>query len=134
MSILLRVPLRCVFYREQSQWIAHCLEFDLAGHGTTKEKAHGVLEARDERMTHFQHLSQHERNLIGLLRMKGVSLRTIARRLIGTPLIQAPDFPDDCAILSGFFICRRGPGFPPPQAGDPRSGREPDESLPIHPH
>jgi len=28
-----------VFYREGSSWIAHCLEFDLAGEGSTREEA-----------------------------------------------------------------------------------------------
>ncbi len=32
-------------------------------------------------MTRFQHLSQHERQLIGLLRMQGASLRAIAQRV-----------------------------------------------------
>ena len=35
----LRVPLRVVFYREGGSWIAHCLEFDLLGDGTTKPEA-----------------------------------------------------------------------------------------------
>jgi predicted RNase H-like HicB family nuclease len=35
----LRVPLRIVFYPEAGSWVAHCLEFDLAGDGTTKEAA-----------------------------------------------------------------------------------------------
>jgi predicted RNase H-like HicB family nuclease len=35
----MRVPLRVVFYREGSDWIAHCLEFDLVGDGATKAKA-----------------------------------------------------------------------------------------------
>src|SRR5437879_1923206 len=35
----LRVPLRVVFYREGEAWIAHCLEFDLAGDGITREDA-----------------------------------------------------------------------------------------------
>ena len=35
----MRVPLRVVLYREDGDWIAHCLEFDLIGDGTTKEKA-----------------------------------------------------------------------------------------------
>jgi hypothetical protein len=39
----LRVPLRVVFYREGESWIAHCLEFDLAGDGTTREDALAVL-------------------------------------------------------------------------------------------
>ena len=35
----LRMPLRVVFYREEEVWIAHCLEFDLAGDGATREEA-----------------------------------------------------------------------------------------------
>jgi predicted RNase H-like HicB family nuclease len=39
----LRIPLRVVFYREGDFWIAHCLEFDLVGHGETREEAIGCL-------------------------------------------------------------------------------------------
>ena len=35
----LRVPLRIVFYKDGNAWIAHCLEFDLIGDGSTKEEA-----------------------------------------------------------------------------------------------
>jgi hypothetical protein len=35
----LRIPLRIVFYKEDEQWIAHCLEFDVAGNGDTKFEA-----------------------------------------------------------------------------------------------
>ncbi len=35
----LRVPVRVVFYREDGEWVAHCLEFDLIGDGTTKQEA-----------------------------------------------------------------------------------------------
>jgi predicted RNase H-like HicB family nuclease len=41
----LRIPLRVVFYREEGQWIAHCLEFDLIGSGETREEAIGQLTA-----------------------------------------------------------------------------------------
>ena len=34
-----RIPLRIVFYQEDGDWIAHCLEFDLVGDGATTEKA-----------------------------------------------------------------------------------------------
>lgn len=34
-----RIPLRVVFYREDGEWIAHCLEFDLCGNGSTKGQA-----------------------------------------------------------------------------------------------
>ena len=40
------IPLHIVFYKEESRWIAHCLEFDLLGDGHTKEKAvHCLAEA-----------------------------------------------------------------------------------------
>jgi len=35
----LRIPLRIVFYKDGSDWIAHCLEFDLCGDGTTEKEA-----------------------------------------------------------------------------------------------
>lgn len=35
----LRIPLRVVFYKEDGDWIAHCLEFDLVGDGDTKDAA-----------------------------------------------------------------------------------------------
>lgn len=35
----LRLPLRIVFYQEDSGWIAHCLEFDLMGDGPTQQEA-----------------------------------------------------------------------------------------------
>jgi predicted RNase H-like HicB family nuclease len=35
----LRIPLRAVLYRESDSWIAHCLEFDLVGDGSTREEA-----------------------------------------------------------------------------------------------
>ncbi|HEX6985897.1 MAG TPA: hypothetical protein VF170_10995 [Planctomycetaceae bacterium] len=35
----LRIPLRVVFYPEDGEWIAHCLEFDLLGSGSTKQEA-----------------------------------------------------------------------------------------------
>ena len=35
----LRVPLHVVFYPEDEEWIAHCLEFDLLGSGLTKQDA-----------------------------------------------------------------------------------------------
>ena len=36
---MLRIPLRCVFYRSNDRWIAHCLEFDLLGSGETTASA-----------------------------------------------------------------------------------------------
>lgn len=38
-----RIPIRVVFYREDDLWIAHCLEFDLLGHGRTIEEAFETL-------------------------------------------------------------------------------------------
>ena len=41
-----RMPIRVVFYRDDSDRsvrIAHCLEFDLMGHGTTRQKALAML-------------------------------------------------------------------------------------------
>ena len=35
----LNVPIRVVFYRDDDQCIAHCLEFDLLGNGKTKREA-----------------------------------------------------------------------------------------------
>ncbi len=35
----LRIPLRIVFYREDGEWVAHCLEFDLMGSGADKVAA-----------------------------------------------------------------------------------------------
>lgn len=35
--------MHAVFYKEKGNWIAHCLEFDLVGHGTTKEDALRLL-------------------------------------------------------------------------------------------
>jgi hypothetical protein len=39
----LRISLRIVFYKEEGQWIAHCLEFDLCGNGPTKRDASASL-------------------------------------------------------------------------------------------
>lgn len=41
-----RMPIRVVFYRDddnKSVWIAHCLEFDLIGHGTDWNQAMSML-------------------------------------------------------------------------------------------
>ena len=35
----LRIPLQVVFYEEEGQWVAHCLQFDLVGVAETKESA-----------------------------------------------------------------------------------------------
>ncbi len=39
MARVFHIPLRVVFYREEADWIAHCLEFDLLGDGQSKEEA-----------------------------------------------------------------------------------------------
>jgi hypothetical protein len=39
----LRSPLHIVFYQEDGEWIAHCLEFDLVGVGDTKDQAMELL-------------------------------------------------------------------------------------------
>jgi len=41
--VTLRIPVQVVFYREDDCWVAHCLEFDLLGHGTTHEEALELL-------------------------------------------------------------------------------------------
>lgn len=48
MKNVMRMPLHVVFYREEGQWIAHCLEFDTLGHGDTREAA---LEMMSEAST-----------------------------------------------------------------------------------
>ncbi len=39
----LRTPIRIVLYKDSSLWIAHCLEFDLCGHGSDPEAALDML-------------------------------------------------------------------------------------------
>lgn len=34
-----RVQLRSVFYRDGSDWVSHCLEMDVMGHGKTRKQA-----------------------------------------------------------------------------------------------
>ena len=36
---MLRVPVQIVFYKDENDWIAHCLQFDVCGHGVTKQEA-----------------------------------------------------------------------------------------------
>lgn len=38
-----RIPIQVVLYREEDQWIAHCLQFDVCGHGDTKRDAFLLL-------------------------------------------------------------------------------------------
>ncbi len=39
MSNVKRLRLRIVFYKEDGDWVAHCLEFNLLGDGETKQQA-----------------------------------------------------------------------------------------------
>lgn len=39
----LRIPLRVVFYEEDGEWVAHCLEFDLVGVAENKAGAMKLL-------------------------------------------------------------------------------------------
>jgi predicted RNase H-like HicB family nuclease len=39
MSQVMRIPLRIVFYKEDGEWLAHCLEFDLIGAGESRASA-----------------------------------------------------------------------------------------------
>jgi hypothetical protein len=39
----MRIPLRVVFYRENEQLIAHCLEFDTLGYGDSPKSALDML-------------------------------------------------------------------------------------------
>ncbi len=41
--VRLRTPVRVLFYRDGGNWIAHCLEFDLVGHGRTRNAALKLL-------------------------------------------------------------------------------------------
>jgi predicted RNase H-like HicB family nuclease len=34
-----RIPIRVVLYREDKQWVAHCLEFDVIGSGDSQDDA-----------------------------------------------------------------------------------------------
>ena len=39
----LRMPLRVVFYKDDEDWVAHCLEFDLVGCAETQSEALNLL-------------------------------------------------------------------------------------------
>ena len=39
----MRILPRVVFYKEDGDWVAHCLEFDLVGHGATQDEALALL-------------------------------------------------------------------------------------------
>jgi predicted RNase H-like HicB family nuclease len=43
MKKTMRILPRVVFYKEDGDWVAHCLEFDLVGHGATQDEALGLL-------------------------------------------------------------------------------------------
>ena len=48
----LRIPLQVVFYQEDGDWVAHCLQFDLVGVAKTKAKAMSLLfEAVDTQIS-----------------------------------------------------------------------------------
>lgn len=59
----LRVPLRVVFYEEEGEWIAHCLEFDLVGCAATREAA---LELLSEAIVIQLKATQQNQNLANL--------------------------------------------------------------------
>lgn len=52
----LRIPLRVVFYQDDGDWVAHCLEFDLMGDGATKEEA--VQQLGDAIMTQVDYFME----------------------------------------------------------------------------
>ncbi|HEV2971525.1 MAG TPA: hypothetical protein VGY55_16230 [Pirellulales bacterium] len=39
----LSIPLRVVLYRDDGDWIAHCLEIDVCGDGPSKEQALALM-------------------------------------------------------------------------------------------
>jgi predicted RNase H-like HicB family nuclease len=43
MKKTMRILPRVVFYKEDGDWVAHCLEFDLVGHGATQDEALALL-------------------------------------------------------------------------------------------
>jgi hypothetical protein len=53
-----RIPLRVVFYKEDGDWIAHCLEFDLIGDGPTMSEAWECLS--DAIAIQFQASVEHQ--------------------------------------------------------------------------
>lgn len=59
----LRIPLKVVFYRDDNEWVAHCLEFDLMGDGTTKKNA---LDALTNAITMQVQASVEQKNLKNL--------------------------------------------------------------------
>jgi len=59
------IPLRVVFYKEDGDWIAHCLECDLIGHGATREAA---LECLTEAIVLQLEFSIEQDNIDNLFR------------------------------------------------------------------
>ncbi len=43
MKQTMRILPRVVFYKEDGEWVAHCLEFDLVGNGATQDEALALL-------------------------------------------------------------------------------------------
>lgn len=58
-----RVPLRIVFYREDDQWVAHCLEFDLIGSGNSRQEALDGLNAAIVTQLEFSAANNNPLNL-----------------------------------------------------------------------
>ena len=59
-----RVPLRVVFYEEDGEWVAHCLEFDLVGCAATREVA---LQRLSEAIVTQLEATRRNQNLANLL-------------------------------------------------------------------
>jgi len=62
----LRIPLRVFFYKEDGDWVAHCLEFDLLGDGETKEEALESLSGAIEIQVEEFILSGNAENLFAI--------------------------------------------------------------------
>ncbi len=63
MQKTMRIPLRVVFYREDDQWVAHCLEFDTVGHGNTQSEALKMLSQASAIQVEESFRSGNARNL-----------------------------------------------------------------------
>ncbi|MBL8828686.1 MAG: hypothetical protein JNM18_17025 [Planctomycetaceae bacterium] len=59
----MRIPLRIVFYKSSGLWVAHCLEFDLCGHGDEKRDAIQMLSEAIRIQLDETIQSQNPRNL-----------------------------------------------------------------------
>ncbi|MFM9961556.1 MAG: type II toxin-antitoxin system HicB family antitoxin [Planctomycetaceae bacterium] len=73
----LRVPLRVVFYEEEGEWVAHCLEFDLVGCAATREAA--LLLLSEAIVTQLEATRQNQ-NLANLLTPASGEVRGRSRR------------------------------------------------------